>query len=145
VSDYCNEPNEVTVTTGGTFTNTQSNGLYTITYTAKDLSGNVAPVAVRHLYVQQPLGIEGPLAAGLSLFPNPVVGGAAWLGWQGTDNQGVHVTLTDVAGHTIRNIGWVTLNGKTSTPLDLDMIAPGSYFLHCQVEGYPYVLPIVLR
>jgi hypothetical protein len=126
-ADYCNPESEVTVTTAGTFENTQSVGLYTITYQAEDASGNMSGVQTRYVVVEMPTGVgEYDKADGFELFPNPTSGNTVITTSLDAEKVG-DVVVYNLNGQAVYRMNQVTFGASTKVELDLSNLAAGTY------------------
>jgi hypothetical protein len=132
VSDYCNPESEVTVTITGT-ANTQSVGLYTLTYCAEDASGNKSPCATRYVVVVMPVGMSDyEYTDGFELFPNPTSGSTVLATDLDAEKVG-DVVVYNLSGQEVYRMNQVTFGASTKVELDLSNLAAGTY--HVQITG----------
>jgi hypothetical protein len=132
VSDYCNPESEVTVTITGT-ANTQSVGLYTLTYCAEDASGNKSPCATRYVVVVMPVGMSDyEYTDGFELFPNPTSGNTVLATDLDAEKVG-DVVVYNLSGQEVYRMNQVTFGASTKVELDLSNLAAGTY--HVQITG----------
>lgn len=133
VADYCNDASEVTVSVGGTFENTQSVGLYTITYLAEDASGNKSTLHTRYVVVEMPIGFgEYDFTDGFNLFPNPTNGSVNIVTDIANEQVG-NVVVFDLSGQEVYRMNQVVFGTNTNVALDLNNLAAGTY--HVQISG----------
>jgi PKD repeat protein len=123
-SDYCNDESEVTVTVGGTFKNTQSEGLFTITYVATDASSNTSSTLVRHIWVVAPLSVNNTIKQNVTVYPNPSNGQFNLV--VNSDLENATVTIIDQSGKefTVAN----AVNGNVIS-IDASWLNSGTYFV----------------
>jgi len=126
VDDNYYDEGELTVTRGGTFVNTQSEGVYTLTYTAEDPSGNVS-ATVQRLIVVGANSVGDLPADGYELFPNPTSG--PMVVRTTLDNgESTQLRVLDLTGKEVMNLGnHIVSNGQL--PVDLSNLATGTYYL----------------
>jgi PKD repeat protein len=129
VSDNYYEEVEITVTIEGTFENTQSEGLYTIEYSAEDPSGNVSQTLTRLVFVIQDTttSIGGVESNGFGVFPNPS-NGVFFVTTTLDNGETAALRILDLTGKEIYNAGnYVVSNGKFS--VDMSDLATGTYYI----------------
>lgn len=132
-ADFCNPESEVTVSVGGTFVNTQSVGLYTITYQAEDASGNISSLLTRYVVVEMPVGFgEYEYTDGFELFPNPTSGNTILATDLDAEKIG-DVVVYNLSGQAVYRMNQVTFGASTKIELDLGNLAAGTY--HVQITG----------
>jgi len=132
-ADFCNPESEVTVSVGGTFVNTQSVGLYTITYQAEDASGNISSLLTRYVVVEMPVGFgEYEYTDGFELFPNPTSGNTILATDLDAEKVG-DVVVYNLSGQAVYRMNQVTFGASTKIELDLGNLAAGTY--HVQITG----------
>jgi hypothetical protein len=74
VEDNYDDEDDIQIIVGGTYESTQVPGLYSITYKAKDLSGNESEEITRLVYVLENVGINEEISeSNFKVYPNPVV------------------------------------------------------------------------
>ena len=71
----------------------------------------------------------------LPAYPNPTRGQAT-IRFAVPEQQAVRLTLYDIMGRRVRVLMDKKVEGRTETPLRLDGLASGTYFLRMQTDGY---------
>ena len=106
--------------------NTLKNGLYQVTYTAQDPSGNISSVAVRMVLVMQKSGIdETSLSDRISIYPNPS-NGLFTIDLMGLKDHDISVSILNSLGDEIMQVSnGSTVKGKYY--VDLSTYARGIY------------------
>ena len=132
-TDFCNEGSSVSVEVGGTFVNTQSPGVYTITYDGEDASGNKSAVVQRIVVVLNPIGFgEVEFTDGLDLFPNPTSGHVTLSAAIETASN-VDIRIFDINGQMVFNQSSVSIDNGSKLEMDLQELSAGTY--HVQISG----------
>jgi PKD repeat protein len=126
VADNYYDEADITVTVGGTFENTQSEGVYTITYTAEDPSGNTSST-VQRLIVVGANSTGDIVKDGYTLYPNPTSG--SLVVHTNLDNGATaQLRVLDLTGRELHRLGnHVISNGQFA--LDLSNLATGTYYI----------------
>ncbi|MBI1184326.1 DUF5011 domain-containing protein [bacterium] len=143
VSDNYYAVADLTVDTGGTFVNTQSEGAYTITYMAMDPSNNTSTVLTRLVIVMEDgTGIGEVPNDGFVVYPNPSTG--SFNVATSLDNgASAQLRVLDLAGREIYNAGnFVVSNGKFI--VDLSALSSGTYYLQIAHDDAQVVKQIVI-
>jgi len=71
----------------------------------------------------------------LPAYPNPTRGQAT-IRFAVPEQKAVRLTLYDIMGRRVRTLMEKEVEGRTETPLRLDDLASGTYFLRMQTDGY---------
>jgi hypothetical protein len=124
---YANADIDLTIT--GSFENTQSEGAYTIEYTAEDPSGNVSQTLTRLVFVIQDTttSVGGFEDNGFAVFPNPS-SGVFFVTTDLDNGETAMLRVLDLTGKEIYNAGnFVVSNGRFK--VDMSSLATGSYYL----------------
>ncbi|MBI1184329.1 DUF5011 domain-containing protein [bacterium] len=132
-SDFCDDASDVTILKGGNFVNTQSEGIYTISYIGEDASGNRSSMLTRYVIVRELTSIgEINGADGITLYPNPS-NGYVVLSSQLAKDKVANISVIDLSGRVVYTTNNVVLGGNTKLELNLDMLSAGTYQI--QVSG----------
>ena len=128
VTDNYDAVVDITVTPGGTFVNTQSEGVYTVTYVAEDLSGNTSTTVQRLVIVEHTNTTIDPIAEnGYTVFPNPS-NGLLVVRTNLDNGTSTQLRVLDLTGKEVLNVGnHVVSNGQFG--VDLSSLATGTYHL----------------
>ncbi|MGB0429965.1 MAG: immunoglobulin-like domain-containing protein [Bacteroidia bacterium] len=131
-ADYCNPESEVSVEVVDKV-NTQSVGVYSITYQAEDASGNKSSLVTRHVVVVMPVGFgEYEYTDGFELFPNPTSGRTVIATDLDAEKVG-NIVVYNLNGQEVFRMNQVTFGASTNVELNLGNLAPGTY--HVQISG----------
>lgn len=132
-SDFCNDASSVSVVTGGDFVNTQSVGVYSITYEGEDASGNKSAVVQRVVVVIMPIGFgEVEFTDGLDLFPNPTTGNVTLRAALEHTSE-VDVRIFDINGRVVYSQFNIAVNQGRNIEMDLQELSAGTY--QVQISG----------
>lgn len=133
VSDNYFAASELRVDTAGSFENTDSEGIFTITYTATDPKGNVSGTVQRLILVNY-IGIDSDdRDLRLQAYPNPTTG-LLHIGMASTQQSDVTLTLyNDLGQEVLRSY---RANGLPTQLLDLSGLPTGLYLLEVQTDEY---------
>lgn len=129
VSDNYYDNSELVVTIEGTYESTQSEGLYTIEYSAEDPSGNVSQSLTRLIFVVQDTttSIGDVDADGFAVFPNPS-NGVFFVTTSLDNGETATLRVLDLTGKEIYNAGnYIVSNSKFS--VDMSSLATGTYYI----------------
>jgi hypothetical protein len=131
--DYCNGSEQVTINTAGNFVNTQSTGLYYVSYVAVDASGNHSDEIHRYIWVETPIGMdEGIGNQVLNLYPNPsrgLVNIKISTTWEGSARMLVY----GPNGQLVYRQDGVNITPNAPNTLHMSGLSPGVY--HLMVVG----------
>jgi hypothetical protein len=119
-------------------------GLFSVTYSVRDSSGNVSATANRKIIVTAGGSVnELSIDNLLSVYPNPSTG-VFNLRMLKTVNGTVTVNVFDMLGNRINHS---TINGKSTLEQELNLTgnAAGIYFLELTIDGNKYVRKIQLK
>ncbi|MFY0675499.1 MAG: DUF5011 domain-containing protein, partial [Bacteroidia bacterium] len=109
--------------------NTQSEGVYTIEYTATDKSGNSSATLTRVVIVTQDMttGIDGIENNGFAIYPNPSAG-LFFVATSLDNGASAQLRILDLTGKEVYNAGnYVVSNSKFD--VDMSHLATGTYYL----------------
>ena len=142
VSDNYDDSSTVVVETSGTFESTQSEGVYYISYTAIDQSGNRSAPALRAIKVVNFTTIDEPISTGFEVYPNPA-SEMVHLNLPGFDLSNYRVVLTDFTGSTLID---ETLGefGNDLPVIDVSMLCTGIYNVQLISEKSTYLTQLVI-
>lgn len=128
VSDNYYENSDIVVSVSGSFVNTQSEGLYTIEYTAQDPSNNTSTVQVRLVAVVDcNTSVDAIDNNDFTVFPNPS-NGVFFITTSLDNGETAMLRVLDLTGKEIYNAGnYVVSNGKFN--VDLSSMASGTYYM----------------
>lgn len=131
-----------TVSSTGTFVNTQSEGIFELTYLAEDQSGNQSIPVVRTIVVGPKTSIDNPLAeSSVEIYPNPTSGHVV-VELNIDANKPISMSIVDVTGRTVVDASQIAPNAK-KVELSLDHLNDGVYFMHLQTGDENIVKRIV--
>lgn len=131
-----------TITSDGTFENTQSEGIFEITYEAEDQSGNTSIPVVRTIVVGPKTSIE--TVAGkdaVSIYPNPTSGHVV-VELNIDASEPISMRIVDVTGRTVIDATQIAPNAE-KVELSLTSLNDGVYFMHLQTGTESIVKRIV--
>jgi hypothetical protein len=144
VDDYCNGSSEITVTLGGTFVNTQSMGLYTITYVATDGSGNTSGLITRYILVGTSSIRDMEASQQLVVYPNPTQG-SVFLVFNQKEETTANLVVYAVHGQELyREMGLTLSEGKVKE-LDLGHLPAGMYRVVLQGKDFTASKNLIVR
>ena len=121
-------------------------GLFNVTYSVRDSSGNVSLTVIRKINVTapSPIGInELNIANLINVYPNPS-NGLINLKLLKAVASSVEINVFDMLGNKVNQ---TSLNGKSLAEQELNLTgnAAGIYFLEIAIEGNKYVRKIQLK
>lgn len=124
----CFDSLETRLIVKGTFKNTQSNGAYTLEYTAVDSSGNQSDKLIRLVVVEEQTGLQevGPIK--YAVYPNPSSGSLVIESWAEKAEK-VYVAVFSSEGRKVFELPQTLLAKHRSLSLDLSHLETGMYFL----------------
>ena len=126
----------------GTYVNTQSEGIFEITYTAEDQSGNKSVPVTRTIVVGPRTSIENPLAdRGVEIYPNPT-NGQVTVEINLDASEPISMRIVDVTGRTVIDASQIAPNAD-KVELSLSHLNDGVYFMHLQTGTESIVKQIV--
>jgi PKD repeat protein len=142
VSDNYDEMVNITVTQGGDFENTQSEGIYELTYEAVDASGNTSATVTRVIYVDEALANSiGEIEVNeMAVYPNPSQGLVNVVVNLNTPEV-VTVRVIDALGKEITN-NRIAMDNKTVSSLDLSSLRTGMYYIEISGAEFTTVKPL---
>ena len=142
VTDNYYDEADLTITSGGDFVDTQSEGIYTITYTAEDPSTNVSATVTRVIVVTQDFTSSiGELEANsLTVYPNPSTG-LVNIAVNLSNSEVVTVNVVDALGKVLMTERAGMDNGTIVT-MNLSDLGTGVYFIEVNGTDFHSVKPV---
>jgi PKD repeat protein len=144
-SDNYYDAADLVINVGGTFENTQSAGVYTITYSATDPSNVTSQTLTRLVIVIEDLdgtSIGDVDADGFGIFPNPT-NGVFFVKTTLDNGQSAQLRILDLTGKEIYNAGnYVVSNSKFD--VNVSDLAAGTYYIEIANNNAKTVKKIVI-
>jgi PKD repeat protein len=142
VSDNYYDASGITVTQGGDFEDTQSEGIYELTYSAVDNSGNTSATVTRVVVVSEALanGINEIELNSMTVYPNPSAGQVNLM-VNITTPEVVTVRVLDALGKELMNNRY-SMDNNSITSLDMSSLGAGVYFIEVSGADFTSVKPV---
>jgi len=142
VSDNYYDMSNIVVTQGGDFEDTQSEGIYELTYEAEDASGNTSVMVTRVIVVSEALANSvGEIEVNeMAVYPNPSQGLVNLVVNLNTPEV-VTVRVIDALGKEITN-NRMAMDNKTVSSLDLSSLGTGMYYIEISGAEFTTVKPL---
>jgi len=133
-----------TLNVSGTFVNTQSEGIYDITYYAVDQSGNRSSSVTRTIIVGPKVNtsVPGLGAEGVDIYPNPTTG-LAVIEMNLNANAPMTLWITDISGRTMLESTQISPSTE-KFELNISDLNDGVYFMHLQT-GSEHVIKRIVK
>ena len=141
VSDNYYDEADLTITVGGDYIDTQSEGIYYITYTAEDPSANVSTTVTRAIIITNPTSVGTELEANsLTVYPNPSTG-LVNIAVNLSNSEVVTVNVVDALGKVLMTERAGMDNGTIVT-MNLSDLGTGVYFIEVNGTDFHSVKPV---
>jgi hypothetical protein len=121
-------------------------GLYNVTYSVRDLSGNVSVIAIRRIFVGPPvtaLEEQMNLPKWLRVYPNPS-NGIIKIGLLEAQSENLQIQILDMQGKEMLHTTHLK-NNLASSEIDLTAFAKGVYLVKIKVDNSIYYSRIQLN
>lgn len=142
VSDNYDDSLSIEVSIAGSYENTQSEGIYFISYIATDKSGNESAPILRLVKVVNFTGISNASEDGIYLYPNPASEIIQVHFPQTVFGQG-ELLLTDLTGRRLIEKSWTGFEGNKLS-IDIRKIVPGVYSLQLIANGQSHTRQVII-